>query len=317
MSDEVSRPRSGRLRTQFGVRIGGVDSELEVRRGDVSLTGVYFELEPALEVGALGSVQALQMQPLDGREPVEVMARIVRIKGEQRLFGAPILSAIAFQFLPENDEQVANLESMIRRCVEVHAAQSRDMQIELHLPADNTSEHATIKTLGLQEMTLKSNLPIPDGQTVTAQLVAPRSRRQFDVTGTVVRSLLSTDGEFTVHVELVDADEKMLTELIDELIVPTETASPLPNGHEHLQGSLDRVKVTSLINFFAMDRVSGVLTVNGEKGFSGQMYFQEGTIIDAVGPGGTAVETVRMLTHLEFGEFSFEQASVEREDRVN
>lgn len=318
MSEGARRQRSGRLRTQFGVRIRGVDSEIHVRRGDVSLTGVYFELDPAREVGALGSVQALHIKPLDGGEHIEVMARIVRIRGEQRLYGAPLLNGIAFEFLPENDQRLALLEGMIRRCVDAHAKQSRDVQVELHRPMENTTDHATIETLGLQQMSLRSRLPIPIGHSVSAQVVAPRSRQRIEVTGTVSEVSRRNDGEFEVQVDLSeDVDEAILVELIDELIVPNGASPPSPNRHEHLQGSLERVKITSLINLFAMDRVSGILTVHGEGWQGGKLYFRDGSIVDAVGPGKDPVEIVHTMTHLQTGEFTFEQSTVLREDRLN
>lgn len=318
MNDGPGRQRSGRLRTQFGVRIRGVDPEIRVRRGDVSLTGVFFELDPPLEIGALGSVQALHIKPLDGFDHVEVMARIVRIRGEQRLYGAPLLSGVAFEFLPENDERIAMLEGMIRRCVDAHAKQSQDVQVELHRPMENATEQATIETLGLQQMTLRSRMAIPIGHSVSAQVTAPRSRKRVEITGAVTQVHRRGDDEFEVQVELAgDIDEAVLVELIDELIVPNGSAPPRPNRHEHLQGSLERVKITSLINLFAMDRVSGVLTVHGDGWQGGKLYFRDGSIVDAVGPGGDPVEIVHTMSNLETGEFTFEQSSVMREDRLN
>ncbi|MEM6733211.1 MAG: DUF4388 domain-containing protein, partial [Myxococcota bacterium] len=312
----AKRPRSGRLRTEFGIRIRGVDDGMLTRRGDISLTGVFFELSPPREVGALGSVQALHIKPLDGGDHVEVMARIVRIRGEQRLFGPPLLDGIAFEFLPENDERLALLESMIRRCIDAHTRRSRDVQIELHRP-DAAPEHATIETMGLQQMTLRSPVPLAVGHTVSAEVMAPRSQRWINVSGVVEKSTVRGPSEYAVIVNLESeaTDEASLVDLIDELIVPDDGGGRT-SPHEHLQGTLDRVKVTSLINLFSMDQASGILTVKDDSWQTWHVYFRDGAIVDAVGAGDGPVDVVHTLTALDRGEFSFVQSEVNREDRL-
>lgn len=318
MSGEQA-PHSGRLRTQLGTRIHGVDSEVVVRRGDLSLTGAYLELDPPVEVGALGSMQALQLVPPDGGEPIELMARIVRIRGEQRLYGLPLLDAIAFEFLLENDPQRAELSAMIRSCIDAQVSVANDLQIELHSPSQSST--TTLETIGMFRMTLRSQHAIELGDTIAAEVEAPRSGRRVELAGAVESCKPRVNGDYEVVVNLkqdllATLDSLRVSELIDELIIPEPTTRRPPP--QHLRGSLERIKLTSLLNLFSMDRFSGVLTLSGGARAREErmLYFDEGMIVDALGPEPSPIEVVHRASQIERGEFVFEQGPIDRENRL-
>lgn len=312
-------PHSGRLRTQLGTRIHGVDSEVVIRRGDLSLTGAYLELDPPVEVGALGSMQALQLVPPNGSEPLELMARIVRIRGEQRLYGLPLLDAIAFEFLLENDAQRAELSALIRSCIDAQVAVADDLEIELHSPSQSSS--TTLETIGMFRMTLRAQHAIELGETVSAEVEAPRSGRRVELAGAVESCRPRVNGDYEVVVNLkqdllATLDSLRVSDLIDELIIPKpSTRRPPP---QHLRGSLERIKLTSLLNLFAMDRFSGVLTLSGGARAREErmLYFDAGMIVDALGPEPSAIDVVHRASQIERGEFVFKQGPVERENRL-
>ncbi|MEO1483117.1 MAG: DUF4388 domain-containing protein [Myxococcota bacterium] len=312
-----SRPRSGRLRTDFGVRIRGVDTGLETRHGDVSLTGIYFELETPKEIGSIGSVQALQIQPLDGGERVEVMGRMVRVRSIQTLHGPPRVEAVAFEFLPENDGRRLLLESLVRRCVDAHTKASADVEIELHIPNKHETDQATIRTLGLQQMTLRSQAPIPPGEWVSTEVNAPRSGMRYLLEGTVQECEPEARGHRVV-VELAgrSADEERLIALIDELMVVTPSEAAPRTPHQHLRGDLERVRLMSLLNLFAMDQVTGVLSLVQGTDAPIRVFFREGAVVDAEGPCESPLATVHHVSRWEQGEFVFEETEVSVDDRL-
>lgn len=315
---EAARPRSGRLRTQFGVRIRGVDAGSETRSGDVSLTGIYFELETPKEIGSIGSVQALQIMPLDGGEAVEVMGRMVRVRLFQTLHGPPLVEAVAFEFLPENDRRRLLLESLVRRCVDAHTRASADVEIELHQPNKAERDQATIRTLGLQQMTLLSRTPVPAGEWVSTEVTAPRSGTRYTLEGTVLECESESNG-YRIVVELAgrSPDETRLVKLIDELVVVTPTEPAPRTPHQHLRGDLERVRLMSLFNLFAMDQVTGVLALSRPSEAPVKIYFREGAVVDADGPGASPLATVHHVSHWADGEFIFEETEVSVADQLH
>ena len=68
--------RGARVATRFLVAVEGLDATPVLRKGDISGTGIYFEIDR--DVGDVGTVQSLALTSLDRSRSVRVMAHVVR-----------------------------------------------------------------------------------------------------------------------------------------------------------------------------------------------------------------------------------------------
>ena len=110
MVDEVESRRSSRIAGRFWVAVEGVDAEAIPRRGDISATGIFFEI--AEDIGGSGTVQWLHIESHDRARSIQVMAHVVRVVSLADVHRE--VKGVALEFMPESDEAAANLCDFVR-----------------------------------------------------------------------------------------------------------------------------------------------------------------------------------------------------------
>src|SRR5687768_12375299 len=104
--------RSPRVQARFWILVRGVDTEPVLRRGDVSLGGIFFESEH--EVGPPGSVQHRLVSPYSKQPVVEVMARVIRVVSLNDIWRGPGISGVGMEFMAEDVEKRQGIQRFVQ-----------------------------------------------------------------------------------------------------------------------------------------------------------------------------------------------------------
>jgi hypothetical protein len=110
-----------------------------------------------------------------------------------------------------------------------------------------------------------------------------------------------------------DALEALLEEAVFQ---PADTGFSIPN--EHLGGLLSRIRLSSLLAFFEMERLTGVLTLT-QGAMTAQLHMREGRVVDCEAPqvDPDRYSALSKLMTWEDGKFEFSVADVTRPDVIN
>jgi hypothetical protein len=162
-----------------------------LRKGDISSTGVYFEIDR--DMGDVGTVQSLALSSLDRSRSVRVMAHVVRTVKLGHVAGRHI-SGAAFEFMPESDEAAAQVHDFVRRILSVRK-QGEPPTIAPRLGArvsegatDAEATHdATVQSLSVRTMVLETSWAIEPGEHLRVDIVAPGMTRRLRLDGLAVR----------------------------------------------------------------------------------------------------------------------------------
>jgi hypothetical protein len=178
---DLERRRSPRCWTKLWLAIDGVDAELRPRIGDISATGIFFEYDRF--VGEAGTVQWLYLSSADRIVSLQIMASVVR---------SAIPAGVAFEFMPESDEAVAQLRDFLHYV--------------FALAADHVLAHdarAAAKSAGIRSIVLDCAWDLPVGAPLRVALIARDVARTTRVEGRVVRNTsVVNDGEALYRLEV-------------------------------------------------------------------------------------------------------------------
>lgn len=323
--------RSARITTNLRVAIEGVDERPVLRRGDLSSTGIYFELDRA--VGAVGSVQRLWVSPADGAEPVPILARVIRVVSADDLQLGAITVGAAFEFMPESPEHREALEQLVRTVVGAHFEIDAMAPIHHQFDAKIDDLHrATIYRLGVRGMLLETERPLAIGDTILVAIQPPGAEAPIrieaqavnvaPVSSTSFRVELRIQSEYSAH-ELADGTEPGATmagridRLFAHLIVPPDHGGAPPSRKEHLVGALSRIRLPSLLALFEMERMSGVAELIRD-GDLARVYVSDGRVVDVVYPAGPETPRAMLAALIEWdeGTFEFRVGAIDRPDRL-
>jgi hypothetical protein len=182
--------RGARVATRFLVAVEGLDAAPVLRKGDISGSGVYFEIDR--DVGDVGTVQSLALTSLDRSRSVRVMAHVVRTVKMADAAGRQV-SGAAFEFMPESDEAAAQVHDFVRRVLSVRK-QGESPSIAPRLGArvgdaspESASHDATVQSLSVRTMVLETSWAIEPGEHLRVDIVAPGMTRRLRLDGLAVR----------------------------------------------------------------------------------------------------------------------------------
>ncbi|HEX3345163.1 MAG TPA: hypothetical protein VHS09_11355, partial [Polyangiaceae bacterium] len=165
--------RGARVAARFRVAIEGIDDAPVLRKGDVSTTGAYFEVEH--DVGEVGTVHALQLVPLDGTAGARVLAHVVRTVRMSDAAGRRV-SGAAFEFLPESEAVSAQVRDLVKRILAYRRA-GDSPTVSPKLPArvrrGSIPGEASVQKLSVGSIVLETSWAIEPGETVRVDVVAP------------------------------------------------------------------------------------------------------------------------------------------------
>lgn len=182
--------RGARIATRFLVAVEGLDPAPVLRKGDISATGVYFEIDR--DVGEVGTVQSLMLMSLDRGRSLRVMAHVVRTVKLSDVAGRKV-SGAAFEFMPESDEAAAQVRDFVRRVLSVRK-QGEPISSRLGVrvadaagPDSSRSHDATVQSLSVRSLVLETSWAIQTGEHLRVDIVAPGMTRRLRLDGVAVR----------------------------------------------------------------------------------------------------------------------------------
>ena len=328
----MERRRGARIPARFWVQIAGVDDEAILRRGDISMSGAYVELDRP--IGPPGSVQRLSVAPQGREETVQLLARVVRVVSIQDLWhDGPGIAGVAFEFLPDAVEKREVLTHIIRHVVasKSYVAESiAGFEAQVDASAGAAAPTPATCTMGVRVMVLETSWPVAVGDVVTCDISAAGRRASLDgrvihvteepgLTGACYR--VEVDFHRVGGEEEEDAEpaarsiSDAMDTLLEDVVFP-ESATSRPQAV--LSGSLERVRLGDLLAFLEAERISGVVNVTRDAARAA-VWLREGRIVDAEVESGPTEphDAIILLCSFVTGEFVFTSAPVERADRVN
>jgi hypothetical protein len=334
-NDRESR-RGARIAASFWIGIEGLDVQPVLRQGNLSASGLYFEVSQS--AGPVGSVQFLHLESKDRQVIVQVLARIIRVTEVDCLVNGKSLG-LAMEFLPASIKGRDNLRRLVRHVVEVGLRQeeSVDHSFAAELSAEGAGtgkDRTTLQHLSVKKVVLETDWQAMVGDLLQVQIKAPNAasgRLPLDGQVTKVEQLgsPSQDPGYRVEVRVtgiaktdqiikppadqdtVDVLTELLTESLDEFSLP---------ARDHLSGLLSRIKLPTLLGLMEMERLSGELRFTSDDLYQEVVLFlQEGRLLDVESKPKTGHDARSSLSHLMLwnsGQFHFEVKTVDREDKV-
>jgi len=347
--------RGARVAARFRVAIEGIEATPVLRNGDISATGVYFEVDH--DVGEVGTIHALRLVSLDGAASVSVIAHVVRTVRMSDAAGRRV-SGAAFEFMPESDEAGARLQEFVKRVLAYRRPgdePSVSSQLAARVGRASGPGDATLQKLSVSSLVLETSWPIEPGEAVRVEVVAPGMTRRLRLDGHAVRVVskagppprydievtvehetkrpLRTESSMAIAATRLDPKDveeiveppsasgesdatRILDDLLAALILPPDEG-PKRSRRTHLSGELSRIRLPTLCGLFEMERMTGRLVLT-MRGVESQIYFSDGRIFDVepIARGETKRGRIGKLLAAEEGTFEFSVEKVERPDRL-
>lgn len=341
--------RSVRVAARFLLAIEGIDAELVRRKGDVSATGVYFDVYEG--IGEIGTVHFLRLASLDRARSLRIMAHVVR-KASLRGTSNFTISGAALEFMPQSDASALEIEEFVRYIFTQSGVPQPRASVRLNAQAEGSTSATLVRQLSVRSMTIETNWAVVPGEQVRVEIAAPGLKRRVCLEGAAVRVApkVSAGGAppFEVEVEFQsevvrpprissmafaavrpeaatahpsegdqndDDVAKTLDDLFSAIIRPATTESRRPT--QHLSGLISRIRLPTLCSLFEMEAASGELTLRrGEE--TVVVHVAGGRLIDVdpVPHGTTPRRALGALFAWEDGSFEFDMKPVEREDVI-
>jgi hypothetical protein len=355
MAEAIEARRSSRIAARFWVAVEGVDAEPFPRVGDISATGIFFEVGG--DVGDVGTVQWLHIASHDRTRTIHVMAHVVRVVSLSDVHRQ--VRGVALEFMPESDDAAAQLCDFVRYVLDrPHADGSPPHmapRVEARAARQGAKEGpAKLTQLSVRTLLLETDWSVPVGEPIRVEIIARGVRRPVRVEGHTVSVLPAVGGEpgkrFRIAVamkeeivgplrrfssrELQAPDARMIADAvkeIGELREEVRAESPIeqllsaliqppqsPPEREHLSGLLSRIPFSALCSLLELERLTGEMRVRRGDAET-TLYVRDGQFVDV-----TSSSTVNREPRLEIadllecrdGTFELVIVPVTREDRI-
>jgi hypothetical protein len=347
--------RGARVAARFRVAIEGFETTPVLRKGDISATGAYFEIDH--DVGDVGTIHALRLVSLDAQATVRIIAHVVRTVRMSDESGRRI-SGAAFEFMPESDAVADQLQDFVRRVL-AYRRPGEEPSVSSLLAARvgrvSGPAEATLQKLSVRTLVMETSWAIEPGEAVRIDVVAPGMTRRLRLDGRAVRVVskagspprydievavqhetkrpLRTESSTAIAAVTLDPKDvedvvdppstsgesdanQVLDDLLAALILPPDEGAKRTR-RTHLSGELSRIRLPTLLGLFEMERMTGRLVVT-TGGTESQVFLSDGRIVD-VDPapaGETRRERIAKLLAAEEGTFGFSVEKVDRADRL-
>lgn len=312
------------MRVQLMVAITGVNEDAVLRRGDISATGLYLEINH--DVGPMGSLQRMVLTHVDDpTATVTVLARIVRIAAIDDFWKGRVVVGVAFHFLFQAPS--SGVRELVGQLAKGTLASGQSLELEHGLEIEGQGgvrRAGALTGLSPSELVLETTFPVPVGEAIwlRGQDGAGESKR---LCGRAVETRPCA-GETKRYRTVVSFPEtprtgvsakESIAEAIDGVLTKVLEAEPSEfPPTRHLGGALARVSVTSVLTLCAQERTTGIVSLQRGPDRA-QIFLRAGEVVDVDGPSpGAPRESLRALLGWTTGEFELEVAEVDRPDRV-
>lgn len=315
-------PRRGaRIAASFWVGIEGVDRRPVVRQGNLSASGMYFEIATA--AGPAGSVQFLHIESEDHRVVVQVLARIIRATEiDDVVTGKRV--GLAVEFMPTSQDGRRNLERLVRHVVELGLRQEEAVEHGFDVEVvEHPTERTTLQRLSVQRLVLETDWQARVGDQLQFQINAARSPGgQVPLDGQVTGVSTLEEG-YRVEIRItgigqqrddmieseVQAFADIISRPVDDFVLPERG---------DLSGLLSRIKLPTLLGLLEMEALSGELSFTTADHDDVVLFLSEGQLVDGARAEQQAPvrELLSSLMKRAEAEFHFVVGPMERQNLV-
>ncbi|MFH1129775.1 MAG: DUF4388 domain-containing protein [Pseudomonadota bacterium] len=337
------RRRGARIRAQFWTKIEGIETSLRLREGDISATGIYMKLDRP--VGEPGVVHSIRIAGLDKSLAVDLMARVIRVLHYEDVDRGTIVAGAAFEFMIEDEQRKLEMGQIVRQIAvspHIELDQPRlDYRVGVQIdgPAEEKFD-ATIYNFNSSEMHIETNWRVTVGEEIKGEIRTPSSKKMVRFGGQATKSICELDENgkprYRVEVRLEKEDNAQRSDheitsdessadswdgdpmamLLEEALFPPPKREQPFSEKTHLSGALSRVRLPSLLAFFEMERMTGMLEISNE-GNDAKIFFRDGQAVDVESVDGKKGEVaLASLCDWQEGFFSFIVQPVDRKDRI-
>lgn len=313
--DPMTQGRSGRrgrrVTTDLWVRVGAVQSAMQKCRGDLCATGVYVSTHDP--VGSPGDVVLLRLVSADQVQAVQTLARVARvIRQDDRARGARVIG-VGFEFLPLDrvQEDVLKLLHHTAECeLKSFGLLRFDDSVKAHVHHGSEELRAELRSLGAEQLTLSSALPVPVGEFLQVSLrneaTISEGAEPPHVCGTVVsvtREMYAGPERFSLLLRHQGAaSPSELSALVRCLLAPSQVKARR-GVHHDLAGQLCQLPMREVVDLLRRERCNGVLSAGCDQRFV-SFEVREGELRACEGQF-TGTDPIALLLTLEEGEFRF------------
>lgn len=327
------RRRGARIKSKFWVKIPKIAEEMELRQGNISISGIFFDIDKPL--GKTGDVHALNIATVDRSDSLCVMARLVRMISIDDIWSEKVITGAAWEFLFENDQQRRSIEQFVQRVAMLQKMEDGDLELSYHYNAqvaqdDSKTHSALVTSVWLNGMLIETDWPVNEGEKLNVEIEAPASKKKMRLIGhaRTTRELNHGEiGRYQVEVRFVSPETSStytgtdtIADAVDQLLAETAvwSAGIKIRSHEHLKGNLAQIRLPSLLAFIELERMSGLVRMKQDSQCA-KLFVSDGRVIDAVAGEDWSVNPLELLSSLmrwNQGVFEFRLQQIEREDRI-
>jgi hypothetical protein len=327
------RRRGARIKCKLWVEIQGVSKRISLRQADISISGIFLEIDEAL--GRAGHVQKLNLVTIDRLNSVSLLARLVRVITIDDIWRGKVRTGAAWEFLFQKDEQRRDIERFIRAVAELQIKEAEGLDVAYQYSARVNHNalgprSALVTSIWLKGMLIETDWPIEQNEKLNVEIESPTSKKKTHFVGqTTSRKKLEggTLDRYQVEVSF-DLPEPTVAfsggdtimNAVDQLLLETATWQPdMPfTSHEHLKGDLEQIRLTSMLSFIELERMSGIIRVEQDSN-TAKLYISEGCVVDAESYDEPNIDPLQLISKVlqwTRGIFEFRVEKVERDNRV-
>lgn len=330
-----------RIVGDFQVRIVGLDEAPTRRRGNISVTGVYFEVDDY--DADPGTVERLELVSTDGNRTVLCLACLARMVTVADLWETARVTGVAFQFLPGDETVRQDILGLVSHVARQRLLGDEVLLEQLGLDAalhigTRARQPARIQAVRSTSLVLETEWPVERGARVGLAIESPQNAQLVQIQGVVEEShaVTSDSGQsrYRVHVALHPADDHKpaqnpgsdtgdpvgatlddaFASLLDNLLKPDAVQASVARA-PHIEGDLARVGVASVLSLLEFEKMSGSLRLvrDGQKAI---LFVKEGRMVDAelVDSDERPLEVLKQVVQWEQGSFRFLTEKIDRPD---
>tara|TARA_R110002096_G_scaffold436021_1_gene665172 strand:- start:21302 stop:22402 length:1101 start_codon:yes stop_codon:yes gene_type:complete len=333
VDDGQREPRRGaRIAASFWIGIEGIDSRPTLRQGNLSATGMYFEVPDS--IGPAGSVQFLHLESEDHRVIVQVLARIIRTSSISDIVTGESVG-LAMEFMPASSEGRTGLERLVRHVVELGLRHEShiDHRFDVDVSGVHHGDRTSLQHLSVKKLTLETDWRANVGDSMLLQIRSPHAGAQSVPLQGQVTSVDPAEDGYRVEVRITGLSE--VEETVPQIAIPAEKRDkevsmftdlithPVEDFHlpapQHLSGLLSRIKLPTILGLMEMERMSGELRFNAYEKSELVLYVCAGKPVDMIDVSDNSKAPRDLLSQLmgwNEGEFHFVVEEIDREDRL-
>ncbi len=296
----IERRRNARIQASLAVEVVGLEAAPSPRRGDVSVTGAFLELD--VDPGEPGSMRRLRLATRDAAARIEVDARVIRVVRTDDLFRGASVSGAAFEFIARSRELREAIEEFVAYVAGVDAA-------GLEARGAASVAGASVETKWPLRAGERIEVVVPSAHGASVRVVG-RATRSRKVAGGVYRTRVEVEGEAPL-----DVADRSVSGLHAAIEAAAADQRQRASAREHLAGDLGRIKVPSLLSLVALERMTGSLRLRAGDD-EARLYVREGQIVDVVGDAPSPRVLLARLCRWEAGRFELTLEPVTRPDAL-